>query len=218
MYEMIMDLPLFKGVSKGQVSQFLEKTNVDFLNYESGETIIEEGDEVTMVKFVVSGAIRITYALGTLPMEIIETCRAGSVLGADRLYGISTDYPYKGVAIEKTSIMQFSKEQYVNLLLADRIYMINFFNFLSLRAQRPIEMMKAYPSGDLRSRLSLLLSVITQPGSSDIEIKASDETLAKFANITKEEAQAWKDKSTRRGLIRCADGSIKILSRKVFLS
>lgn len=215
---MIMDLPLFKGVSKGLVSQFLEKTNVDFLNYESGETLIKEGEEVTMVKFVVSGEIRICYFMEEHSMKIKETCGIGTVLGADRLYGISTGYPYKGVSIGKTSIMQFSKEQYVNLLLSNRIYMLNFFNFLSLRAQRPFEMLREHTQGDLRSRLSLLLSIITQPGSKDLEIKITDESLAKYGNMTREEVAAWKENASRHGLIRCSDKSIKILSRKSFLS
>lgn len=218
MYEMIMDLPLFKGVSKGLVSQFLEKTNVDFLNYESGETIIEEGEEATMVRFIVSGAMRVCYSIDSLPIKVKETCGVGAVLGADRLYGISTGYPYDGTAVGKTSIMQFSKEQYVNLLQTDRIYMLNFFNFLSLRAQRPIEMIKNHADGDLRSRLSLMVSIITQPTSKDIEIEISDETLAKFGNLSVEAVAEWKNGAKRMGLIKLDDNGIKIVSRKTFLS
>ena len=213
-----MDLPLFKGVSKALVSQFLEKTNVEFLNYESDETIIEEGDEVTMVRFVVSGGIRISYAISSLPITVNETCGPGTVLGVDRLYGISTGYPYRGSAVGKTSIMQFSKEQYVNLLQTDRIYLLNFFNFLSLRGQRPIEMIKEYAGGDLRARLSLLVSIITQPTSKDIEIVLTDETLAKYGNMTVEEAVDWKNGAKRMGLIKFGGNSIKIVSRKTFLS
>ena len=215
---MIMDLPLFKGVSKVLVSQFLEKTNVDFLNYESGETIMTEGEEVTMVRFVISGAIRLTHTFSTLSITVKETCGSGTVLGADRLYGISTLYPCDGEAVGKTSLMQFSKEQYVSLIQSNRIYMLNFFNYLSLRAQRPIDLLLGYPGGDLRARLSLLIKVITQPGAKEIEIEASDEALARFGGISIEEALEWKTKARRRGLIKCDGDRMRIASKRTFLN
>lgn len=218
MYEMIMDLPLFKGVSKTQVSQFLEKTNIDFLNYESGDTIVEKGKSVNMVKFVISGAARIVHDLDCLPIKIIETCGHGIVLGADRLFGISTGYAYEAVAEGKTSIMQFSKEQYINLLHSDRIYMLNFFNYLSLRAQRHMETVSEYAKGDLRSRLSMLLNIMTLPTSTTISIISSDEALSQFAWISKEEVMEWKNRAADMGLISIEGDKINILSRSVFLS
>lgn len=218
MYEMIMDLPLFKGVSKEHVSQFLEKTNVDFLNYESGETIIEKGTGVTMVKFVISGAARITHTIESLPIRIEETCGHGTVLGADRLFGISTGYAFEAKAQGRTSIMQFSKEQYVNLLHSDRIYMLNFFNYLSLRAQRQKDTVSEYAKGDLRSRLCILLNIMTLPTSKDISIVASDETLALFGGMSAYEVLEWKNAAVRIGLISCGSNVIDILSRSAFLN
>ena len=108
--------------------------------------------------------------------------RPRRVLGADRLFGMTTGYPFWVKAVGKTSIMEFSKEQYVNLLHSDRIYMLNFFNYLSLRAQRPIEAICDYGDGGIRSRLSLLIGIMTSPGSNKIYIKASDEALSRYCS------------------------------------
>ena len=94
MYEMIMDLPLFKGVGKDQVSLFLEKTNVGFSNYNDGDTVIALGEEATMVKFVISGSVKIIHSLASCPIMIEEYCDPGRVLGADRLFGMTTGYPF----------------------------------------------------------------------------------------------------------------------------
>lgn len=217
MYEMIMDLPLFKGVSKNQVSSFLEKTNVGFCNYQSGDVVIGVGDEVAMVKFVISGSVRIIHKLESLPIVIEETCDVGTVLGAERLFGISTGYAYEVVASGKLSIMQFSKEQYLNLLHSDRIYMLNFFNYLSLRAQRPVDALSQYSRGDLRSRISVLISVMTHHHSRDITLTMNDETLAKFGDTGVEAVMEWKDAAKRMELIRCKGDKIKIVSRRGFL-
>lgn len=217
MYEMIMDLPLFKGVSKNQVSSFLEKTNVGFCNYQSGDVVIGEGDEVGMVKFVISGSAKIIHTLESLPIVIEETCDVGTVLGAERLFGISTGYAYEVVAAGKLSIMQFSKEQYLNLLQSDRIYMLNFFNYLSLRAQRPVDAMSRYSRGDLRSRISVLISIMTHHHAHDITLTMTDDTLAKFGDMGVEDVMEWKDAAKRMELIRCKGDKIRILSRRAFL-
>ncbi|MDE6143106.1 MAG: cyclic nucleotide-binding domain-containing protein, partial [Muribaculaceae bacterium] len=137
-----MDLPLFKGVGKDHISLFLEKTNIGFHNYESGERIVETGDVVRMVRFIISGEVRIIHRLEEASLTVEERCGFGKVLGADRLFGMETGYPYDVVAVGKTSVMEFSKEQYINLLHSDNIYMLNFFNYLSLRAQRPVDCLR----------------------------------------------------------------------------
>ncbi|MBD5356609.1 MAG: cyclic nucleotide-binding domain-containing protein [Bacteroides sp.] len=218
MYETIMDLPLFKGVSKAHVSLFLEKTNIDFCNYEAGEVLIEAGDPVTMVKFVITGGVRVMRTFHSLPIKVEETCGPGTVLGADRLFGISTGYAYDVRSIGKTSIMQFSKEQYVNLLHSDRIYMFNFFNYLSLRAQRQVETISDYAGSDLHSRLSIIVSGMTLPTSSDISIIISDDTLRIFGKMSAEEVEAWKETAIKKRLISCSHDRINILSRRDFLN
>ena len=50
MYETIMNLPLLKGVSKELVSSFLEKTHVQFVNFNDGEKLIEEGETCSYIK------------------------------------------------------------------------------------------------------------------------------------------------------------------------
>lgn len=217
MYELIMDLPLFKGVSKDHVSQFLEKTNVGFANYEPGDLIFEQGDDVTMIRFVISGRVKIIHPLGRPRLCVEETCGKGRVLGAERLFGMSTGYSFRALAVGKVSIMEFSKEQYMNLLLSDRIYMLNFFNYLSLRAQRPIEAVSDYVDGDISSRLKILVAVMTVPQSEDIVLAASDVALAEYCGVSVEAFSEWKEQMARDGVIKHDSKGIIIRSRREFL-
>ena len=58
MYDTIMSLPLFKGVSRERISYFLEKTSISFLKYKSGDIILRHDDEITKLRFVISGKIK----------------------------------------------------------------------------------------------------------------------------------------------------------------
>lgn len=217
MYEMLMDLPLFKGVGKDQISYFLEKTNIDFLNYSDSATVVDCGDPVKMIKFVISGRVRIIHPLNSASISVEEIAGFGRVLGAERLFGITTGYPYRVEALGKTSVMEFSKEQYVNLLHSDRIYILNFFNYLSLRAQRPVEAMMHYSHDDIRSRLCVLISMLTDPGSAGLAINATDEALAGYCGKTREEVSSWKGAAQEAGLITVSEGCMRIRSRMEFL-
>lgn len=217
MYEMIMDLPLFKGVGPDQVSLFLEKTNVGFQNFDDGETVAELSDPVKMVKFVISGEVLLSHPLRSLPVSVEERSGFGKVLGADRLFGMATGYPYSATSIGKTSIMEFSKEQYINLLHSDRIYMLNFFNFLSLRAQRPIDAIMAYSRYDIHSCFCELVSVLTDQDSAMVTIKGANRGLADFCGVSERDIEEWKRKIEARGIAECLPDMIRIKSRRLFL-
>ncbi len=217
MYEMIMDLPLFKGVSKDQVSLFLEKTHIGFKNYSVGEILAEMGEPVNMVRFVISGDISLIHPLDGVGITIEERSGFGKVLGADRLFGMATGYPYNAVAKTKTSIMEFSKAQYVNLLHSDRIYMLNFFNYLSLRAQRPIDSSVKYCHGDIMSRMCLLVSMMTEPAAEEIVIRGDSEALADYCNCDEATVNAWKNMLVKENLADCDSSCVRIKTRAGFL-
>lgn len=217
MYEMIMDLPLFKGVGKDHVSQFLEKTSIGFRNYSGGEVLADLGEKVRMVRFVISGELNIIHPLDDINLSVEERSGFGRVLGADRLFGMSTTYPYRVVAVGKTSIMEFSKEQYVNLLNSDSIYMLNFFNYLSLRAQRSVDSVMHYCHSSIHDIMCRLVVVMTDPGARGVVINGTDDVLADYCSCSVEEVRDWKQGLVNSGIAECDANCIKILSRHRFL-
>ncbi len=217
MYEMIMDLPLFKGVSKDQVSLFLEKTHIGFHNYNIGDTLADIGEPVNMVKFVISGEISLIHPLKGVDITLEEKTGFGKVLGADRLFGMATGYPYKAVAKTKTSIMEFSKAQYLNLLNSDRIYILNFFNYLSLRAQRPVDATVKYCHGDIQNKMRLLVSVMTEPTADEIVIRGEDDALADYCNCDEAIVREWKNMLVREHLALCDSSCVRIRHRAEFI-
>lgn len=217
MYEMIMDLPLFKGVGKEQVSLFLEKTHVNFRNYNGGEEIVERGEEVRMVRFVISGEVNILHEISDIDLKVEERAGFGRVLGAARLFGFDTGYPYRVVAATRASILEFSKDQYMNLLNSDRIYLLNFLNYLSLRAQRSVMSLSRYGRGDIGSRVRQMVFLLTDQGAKTVRILGDDFTLAQYCGCTSDEVDAWKASLERLQIAECDEDTIKINSRSLFL-
>lgn len=76
MYEFLMELPLFKGVGFDKISEIIGTTKFHFLKYLEGETIVSAGDPCTHIRFVISGAARLTTVSSDSRMRVCQTLTA----------------------------------------------------------------------------------------------------------------------------------------------
>lgn len=217
MYETIMSLPLFKGISKELVSAFLEKTHVQFVNYSDGEKIVSVGDVCTHVKYVITGSVRVTVTNSFNNLKIIEKRPSGVSLAPEYLFGMDTRYPFDVEACGNVSVMQFSKEQYLNLLHTDSIYMLNCLNYLSFHSQRPVNAVRMLGDGSLESELGLWIMAMTDTSGTEIEIRCSRSDLKKITRLDEASLEASLARMKRNNLITFNNLGIKILSRRRLL-
>lgn len=171
MYERLMTLPIFKGVGPEQLSLFLEKTHLDFDNYEAGGVIADYGEECEGLKCVLSGRIRVVHNLSGGRAKLIAEYGPGKVLGLERLYGMDTRFGHVVRALTECGTMSFSKQQYMSLVQNNNICLINFLNYLSLRAQRVEHSVEKLYANTLIGRMATILSLLTSRDSSRIIIK-----------------------------------------------
>lgn len=125
MYEKIVELPLFKGLSRDEVNDFVGRTALSFSRHAAGETIAAAGQPVTSVKCLLSGSVSLSGLSGTS-----VTVGAGSILGLDRLYGLDTTYGCEITALEPVALMEFSKSALLEALQSNQLILINMLNYL----------------------------------------------------------------------------------------
>lgn len=192
MYETIMELPLFKGIGEEQLSQMLEKTSVEFINFEDGEIIAKVDDKVETVDFILGGAVRQTHYLKNFNIGIDEMLGKGCVLGALHLFGLVTTYDSDILAMGKVSIMRILKKDYMKILLSDRIYMLNFVNYLSAAAQKiPLLLQNLKAPCISRSLYTLAFSYASRAVET-VMVTGEDSELAKFCGVSEMEFEEWK--------------------------
>ena len=192
MYDTIMELPLFKGIGEEQLSLMLEKTSMEFLKYEDGETVYSQGKKVVSVDFILNGRLRQSYRLNHYPITIDEIIGKGGVAGALNLYGMDTGYQSTGIAMGRLSLIRIGKAQYMNILQSDPIYLLNFLNFLSAAAQKNMNLfMGIKVSGISRMLETLAYSVVSRQAEA-VVLAASDEILAEYCGVSLDEFSKWK--------------------------
>ena len=136
MYDVLLQLPIFQGVSRNKISELIEKMKFHFLKYPDGEKIVTSGEECNHLKFLISGEIRSELITQNEKMRITELIQAPNVIAPDHLFGRDTYFPANLYAVGTVGIMQIEKASVIQMLQEEPIFLINLLNILSRRSQR----------------------------------------------------------------------------------
>ncbi|MDE6535957.1 MAG: Crp/Fnr family transcriptional regulator [Muribaculaceae bacterium] len=188
-YRTILDLPLIKGASSTRLTEIAGKYKLHFLKFQPGQTIVSAGTPCEELKFVLSGAVRLTSTDPDGMMTVSQTLTAPQVIAPDHLFGRLTQYPATVQAVDTTGIMEISKEEYRRMLSADTVFLFNYLNSVCTTSQRGPRWLTALTSGNPTQRIAYWISSLTQQGSTDIEIRSDKTDLHTIFGIS---AAVWR--------------------------
>lgn len=214
MYEVLMQLPLFKGVSYDCISNIVSKTRFHFLKYPQGETIVQAEEPCTHIKFVISGSVRMTTTNDDGRFKLLQTLKAPDVLAPQYLFGHHTHYPALVIAREPTGILQLSKQDYVRLLQSDEVFLYNYLNVLCMSSQKAMGGMLKLTHGSLEDRLAFWVINLTQPTSLDIAVNSKLRDLYSIFGVQRTTFISALENMKGMGLIDYDQNGIKVLDRK----
>lgn len=218
MYEILMALPLFHGVSYSKISEVVGHTKFHFLKYLDGEKIVEAGEECSHIKFIISGSARVSIDNADHRFKVSQTLEAPDVIAPDFLFGRDTRYPCTATAIDSTGILQISKADYVKILNSDPIFLFNFLNILSMNAQKAVGGVLALTTGSLEERIAFWIIALTQRGGRDITLTCRQRDLYALFGVQRTSFLATLESMKERGLIDYNQNEIIIKDRAEMLS
>ena len=218
MFELLMNLPLFRGVSRSRIAEVVGSAKFHFLKYPKGETVVRAGEECTHLAFVISGSVRSEISNSSKRFSVSQTLKAPSAIAPDFLFGRTTRYPGTVVALTDCSILKISKVDYIRILNADQVFMFNFLNTLSVNAQKALDGILALTSGGLDERIAFWIIALTQPGSEDIELTCKTRDLCNLFSVQRNVFDAACHEMEQRNLIRYSPRKIEIVDRREMLS
>lgn len=213
MYEILMALPLFHGVSYAKLSEVIGSTKFHFLKYLDGERIVSAGEPCTHIKFIISGAARLVIENSNGRFRVGQTLERPDVIAPDYLFGRATNYPCTATAIGPTGIMQISKADYVKLLNSDSVFLFNFLNLLSVNAQKSVDGVLALSAGSLEERIALWIVATTQRGGKDIVLTCRQRDLYGLFGVQRSSFINTLEGMRERGLIDFTSNEIRINNR-----
>ncbi|MBD5313113.1 MAG: Crp/Fnr family transcriptional regulator [Duncaniella sp.] len=213
MYENLMGLPLFNGVSYNRISEIVGSTRLAFSKYLPGEKILDAGDPCTRMMFVIGGSVRLTVRNSTDRFVVTQTLEAPTVVSPDYLFGRNTLYPATVTAIDTVSIMQIDKNDFISIIRSDEVCLFNYLNYISTNAQKAIDGVLALTSGSLEERIAFWIIALTQRDGKDITLSCRQRDLYTLFGVQRSSFISTLDGMKERGLIDYTSTEIRVLSR-----
>lgn len=214
MYEILLGLPLFKGVSRERLSEVIGSVKFHFLKYLPNDTIVSAGEPCTHIKFIISGSTRLTIANNDSRFLVSQTLSAPDVIAPECLFGTVTSYPCSGVAIEPTGILQISKADYLRILNMDQIFLFNYLNILSMNAQKATHGILAITTGNLEERIAVWILALTQRRGTDITLACRQRSLYSLFGVQRTSLKATLESLQERNIITYSSSEIRVKSRQ----
>ncbi|RXE74260.1 Crp/Fnr family transcriptional regulator [Muribaculaceae bacterium Isolate-013 (NCI)] len=217
MYETLLSMPLFKGVSADKISEIIGKYRFHFLKYHNGDVIVEAGEPCEKIRSVVSGCVRVTITNFDQRFRVSQTIAAPEVIAPDFFFGKTTSYPGTVTAKGDVGILELDKKDYLEIIISDRIFLFNFLNLLSMNAQLSVEGVLALTSGSLEMRIAYWIIALTDRTGSDIVMECRQRDMYTVFGVQRQSLIAALTRMRDDGLIDFTPNSIKVKDRRRLL-
>lgn len=218
MFELLMELPLFQGVSRESMARIVGAAKFHFLKFPEGETILRAHEQCAHITFVISGRVRSTVVNTSGSFAVSQELAAPAVLAPDFLFGRVTTLPATVVAIEPTSILQISKSDYIKILNSDQVFMFNYLNLLSVNAQKAQVGILSLTTGDVDERIAFWITALTQKGGQNIKLTCRSRDLCSLFNTPRSIFVAALENMKTRGLLDYTNTELAITNRDSMLA
>ena len=211
MYQQLMQLPLFQGVSSEKITALVEKLPFHFLKFRNGEQVLAAGDTCTHIKFIVSGKVRLEMPYASLRVSMLQTLATPHVLAAEYLFGRETVYPFTAVADDTCGILQLRKSDYIKMINSDKVFLFNILNYLSTCSQRSTLSALAVRDGSVSERLALIVDQLMVPGATDIVLRYRQKDLCALLGTQRTTLISTLDKLSAQDIIEYESNELRII-------
>lgn len=153
MYQTLLCLPLFQGLSREDVTRIIESTRLDFSTLRKGEVLCRQQQICDNIHFVIEGDIISHTAAFNNKWALQEQVGKKGVLGLEVLYGRQRTYNSTYIANGTTRILSIDKRTAGALFRYFEVMQIGAFNQLTTALATQERLLWMPPAITLRQRL-----------------------------------------------------------------
>lgn len=214
MYDQLLNLPFFQGVTKEQLTRILEMIPFEFRTYKKGEIISQCGDTCEGAVFLISGKLRLETPVFDRRVVIKQLFEAPHTFSLHHLFGADrTARSTMVAASNKTGVMILSKADFLSVLMSNEITLINTMNMLCTKAQKQNKAIDFSAETDPVLKLASWLLAFTERPAKECEAEALEADWCDMLNL--DASAFWRCVATLEGLhlIESRHGTLKLLDR-----
>ena len=176
MYDTLLSLPLFQGMSQTDFNSLLQKIRLDFIRYEDGDVIIEKGNRCGSLAFLINGTLESSRSGMDGNFTFSELIEAPFLIEPYSMFGRAGSYQRTYTAIGSCSFLMVDKQYIYTELGKYNICRMNLLNILSGRVQQLDSHIWSLEGMSLRERIIRFIKGLSdiQSGQKRLAIKMND--------------------------------------------
>lgn len=177
MYDSILTLPYFQGMSKDDITAILGKVTLEFKKYGNGDVIMRKGEECDKFILITQGKVSgITSPDKTLC--ITEEFQAPYGIEPYSIFGYDTRYKRDYIAKGDCTTLAIDKQHIFGELSKHHIFTINLLNIICRKTQQMNEQIWQYTATTLPGRIAQFIATRCETQKGEKHISAKMERLA----------------------------------------
>lgn len=207
-YARVLSLPLFQGVSSGDLLRLAGTAKFDFRTERGGKLLAAQDETCQSLLFLIAGEVEAERLEDGWALS--EVVRAPSVLGVDCLFGLSVRHTHSLRARGNVSLLVTDKRTVREVLLQNATFRINYLNLLSSRVQK-LRMWAAQPLPDTADgRLARFLRPLCLNETGEKRLCVRQVDLARLLALPVETLAHTLQVMNRKGLLQTGRGRLVI--------
>lgn len=183
-FERLLELPLFQGLSRSEIYALAEKVKMDFRRQPKGHCFARQDEACTSLRFVLNGEVCVVNSSMGQAMKLSEWLSAPMVLQPECLFGWTQRYTRSFYAASTLQTLVIDKAAVRDLLFLYPAFRINFLNIISTRAQQAEQRLWHITDNSLRQRLLQFVTSRCLYPAGKKEISVNRNTLAERLQVT----------------------------------
>lgn len=214
MYDLLMQLPVFQGISTEQMTHILEVIPFDFKTYKAGEVISQGGDMCQGATFLLSGRVQLETPVFNHRVKITQKFDAPYTFSLHHLFGAEMQVrSTMSACADKTGVMILKKKDFLRILRENEIALINTLNMLCTRAQKQHKAIDFSGETDPVLKLASWMLAFTERSAKEVVIEAKETDWCDMMQLDK--PAFWRCVASMEGqhILESENGRLKLLDR-----
>lgn len=213
MYDLMLELPVFQGLSYEQLTTIIEKVPFHFKKYKSNDYLIRNGEQCDEIVFLLSGRVRVLTPSFKDSIIIAEDFEAPHTISFYNLFGRDTTTRSSIYAQGAVGVMSLNKENFLHMISDNKLMLINVLNILSSHAQKQHMVLDTMGIEEPELRLGSFIVAYTSQRAKNVIIDAEPSDWCSMLRLEQKELVEAIQSLIDKGFVENQEGKLKLTDR-----
>lgn len=210
MYDNLLLLPLFQGLSKNDLTTIIEKVKLHFHTFREGDVILKQGEPCQQLCFLLNGEMTVQTKDPNHGFSLSEVLKDPSIIEPQSVFGMQNRYTATYMAHTAVSILTIDKSFIFSELNKHEIFRLNYLNILSNRSQVAYQKLWNTHIGTLSEKFVNFFALRCQVQEGEKVLQITMEDLANLINETRINLSRLLNDLQEKGLVQLKRKEIMI--------